>query len=226
VVFTATIVASPLQQTPGRAAYPRMAPVEQYLMARDAEISLARTAAPLPIASDATVMVLTRQGYATGSKGKNGFVCLVERSWQSNFDDPEFWNPKQRAPVCLNAPAVRSVLPSELKLAELALAGVTKDGILARMKESIAKKEFTGPEIGAMSYMLSKDQYLNDHDGHWHPHLMFYMPGEMNPSVWGADLPSGSIVYGGGRDLPGGGRLPWTIFFVPVPKWSDGTPAS
>jgi hypothetical protein len=55
--------------------------------------------------------------------------------------------------------------------------------------------------------------------------LMFYMPGEMNPSVWGANLPAGSAVFGGGEDLPGGGRMPWTLFFVPVPSWSDGTPA-
>jgi hypothetical protein len=76
-----------------------------------------------------------------------------------------------------------------------------------------------------MSYMMSKSQYLNDKSPHWHPHLMFYMPGEMNASVWGANLPAGSAVFGGGEDLPGDGRMPWTIFFVPVPSWSDGTPA-
>jgi hypothetical protein len=93
------------------------------------------------------------------------------------------------------------------------------------MKESIARKEFGAPEIGSMSYMMSKSQYLTDDGPHWHPHLMFYMPGEMNPAVWGANLPAGSVVYGGGVDLPGGGRMPWTLFLVPVPRWSDGTPA-
>ena len=24
-------------------------------------------------------------------EGKNGFVCMVERSWMSAFDSPEFW---------------------------------------------------------------------------------------------------------------------------------------
>jgi hypothetical protein len=170
--------------------------------------------------------VLTRQGYQTAVEGKNGFVCLVDRSWSSPFDDPEFWNAKKRGPTCLNAPAARSALPVLYRLTELALAGLTKDAILARMKESIAKKEFDPPEIGSMSYMMSKSQYLSDDDPHhWHPHLMFYMPGEMDGSVWGANLPAGSAVFGGGADLPGGGRMPWTIFFVPVPKWSDGTPA-
>jgi hypothetical protein len=76
-----------------------------------------------------------------------------------------------------------------------------------------------------MSYIMSKQQYLNDGDGHWHPHLMFYMPGDMNAAAWGANLPSGSAAFGGGEDLPGGGRMPSTIFFVPVPMWSDGTVA-
>jgi hypothetical protein len=206
--------------------YPVMAPLDEYLIPdRDAEIALARSAAPPAISKEATVMVLTRRGYETAVEGKNGFVCLVDRSWQSNFDDPEYWNPKERSPVCLNAPAVRSALPVELRLTELALAGLSKDAILARMKESIAKREFGSPEVGSMSYMMSKGQYLNDGDAHWHPHLMFYVPGEMNSSVWGANLPAGSAVYGGGQDLPGGGRMPWTLFFVPVPRWSDGTPA-
>ena len=209
-----------------KATYPSMAPIEQYLIAdRDAEIALARTAAPAKISNDATVYVLTRGGYEKVVEGKNGFACLVDRAWQSNFDDPEFWNPKNRSPVCLNAPAVTSILPIQLKRTELALAGLGREQILERTKAAIAKKELGPPEMGAMSYMMSKQQYLNDGDGHWHPHLMFYMPGDMNASAWGANLPSGSAVYGGGEDLPGGGRLPSTIFFVPVPAWSDGTPA-
>jgi hypothetical protein len=211
---------------PKGADYTVMAPLEKYLIAdRDAEIALARSAAPQTISSDATVMVLTRHGYQTAVTGKNGFVCLVDRSWTSGFDDPGYWNPKIRGPVCLNAPAVRSALPVEFRLTELALAGLSKDAILARMKASIAKKEFGPPEVGSMSYMMSKRQYLTDADTHWHPHLMFYMPGEMNGSAWGANLPEGSVVFGGGQDLPGGGRMPWTLFFVPVPNWADGTPA-
>src|SRR5229473_1963761 len=61
--------------------YPKMAPVDQYLMVRNAEILLARSAAPDSISSDATVLILGRQGYETAVRGKNGFVCMVERSW-------------------------------------------------------------------------------------------------------------------------------------------------
>jgi hypothetical protein len=209
-----------------KGAYPNMAPLEQYLIAdREAEVVLARSAAPVKISNDATVYVLTRSGYEKVAEGKNGFVCLVDRSWQSGFDDPEFWNPKERAPVCLNAPAVNSILPIQFRRTGLALAGLGREQILERMKDAMAKKEFGPPEIGSMSYMMSKQQYLNDGATHWHPHLMFYMPGDMNASAWGANLPSGSAVFGGGEDLPGGGRLPSTIFFVPVPVWSDGTAA-
>jgi len=62
--------------------YPSMAPLDQYLIAdRDAEIALARSAAPGSISRDAEVMVLGRHGYETVVKGKNGFVCMVWRSW-------------------------------------------------------------------------------------------------------------------------------------------------
>ncbi|HEY2511448.1 MAG TPA: hypothetical protein VGI39_11355 [Polyangiaceae bacterium] len=207
-----------------KTAYPKMAPLEEYLMDRDAELALARSAAPAPTSSVATVLALTKTGYEKVAEGTNGFVCMVERSWFSPFDDAEFWNPKERSPVCLNPPAARSALPVSIKITELALAGLTTEQILARMKALVAQKAFPAPEVGSMSYMMSKQQYLSDAIGHAHPHLMFYVPGDMDASVWGANLPGASAVYGGGTELPGGGRLPWTLFFVPVATWSDGTP--
>src|SRR5258707_6351031 len=90
--------------------YPKMAPVDQYLMERNAEILLARSAAPDSISSDATILVLERQGYETAVRGKNGFVCMVERSWMAAFDSPEFLKPKVRGAECLNLQAARSIL--------------------------------------------------------------------------------------------------------------------
>lgn len=81
--------------------YSKMAPVDQYLMERNAEILVARSAAPDSISSDATILVLGRQGYETAVRGKNGFVCMVERSWMAAFDSPEFWNPKVKGAECL-----------------------------------------------------------------------------------------------------------------------------
>src|SRR5579863_10529368 len=91
-------------------AYAQMAPLDQYLSAsRNAEIELARSAAPPAISQRATILVLTRHGYDTAERGSNGFTCLVERSWTSPFDNAEFWNWKMRGPICYNAPASRTV---------------------------------------------------------------------------------------------------------------------
>jgi hypothetical protein len=223
-LFAAVLLATASSRAQAPAtSYAKMAPLEQYLIAdRNVEIALARSAAPPSISKDASVLVLTSRGYVMAAEGTNGFVCNVERAWQSSFDDPGFWNPRLRGPVCMNAAAVRSVLPSQQRLTELALSGLSREEILARIKDAIAKKEIGPPESGSMSYMMSKQQNLGDQNGHWHPHLMFYVPGAMNPAAWGANLPS-SPVFGGGQDLPGGGRMPWTIFFVPLSRWSDGT---
>jgi hypothetical protein len=217
--------ARPRAQAKG-ATYPNLAPPEQYLMAdRKAEMALARSAAPAAISSDATVLVLTRRGYETAVEGKSGFVCLVDRSWQAPFADPEFWNPKIRAPVCLNPQAARSVLPIQHKRTELALAGLSKLEIMTRITAAIDKKELGPPEIGAMSYMMSKQQYLGDEFQHFQPHVMFYVPSTIKGSDWGANL-SKSPVLLGPEQLPDGGREPVIIFVVPVTHWSDGTAAA
>src|SRR5246127_3461876 len=109
-----------------KTTYASLAPIEQYLMDRTAEIALARSAAPESISGDAGVLVLGRHGYETVAKGKNGFVCLVERSWMSPFDFAQFWNPKMRGPICFNPAAVRSILPLTFKRTELVLAGFSK----------------------------------------------------------------------------------------------------
>jgi hypothetical protein len=196
-----------------------MAPLDQYLIAdRDAEVSLARSAAPGEVARAADVMVLGSHGYETAAKGINGFVCLVVRAWAAPFDEPEFWNPKARTPHCFNAAAARSVLPAYLKRTELVLAGQTKDQVQERMKAAVAKKVFGVPETASMCYMLSKQGYLNDKDGHWHPHLMFFFPSTQAAASWGANLDNYSPVYAQKADPE-----PVITFFVPVVKWSDGT---
>jgi hypothetical protein len=200
-----------------KALYPAMAPVEQYRVASVAEeVALARSAANASVSGDAEVMVLGSRGYETAAKGKNGFVCLVERSWATNFDDPQFWNPKLRAPHCFNAAAARSVMPAYLKRTELVLSGVPKDQVEARMKEAVATKVIGVPEEGAMCYMMSKQGYLNDSAGHWHPHVMFFLP-TTEAAKWGANL-DGSPVY-----AAQGAPEPVTTFMVPVMTWSDGT---
>jgi hypothetical protein len=139
-----------------KTAYPSMAPLDEYLMERNAEIGLARSAAPESISKDAAVMVLGRHSYETAVEGKNGFVCIVERSWTAPIDNPEFWNPKGRAPICLNAAATRSYLPRTIKKTDLILAGRTKAQMIETIEAALDKGELPVIEPGAMCYMLSK----------------------------------------------------------------------
>jgi hypothetical protein len=201
-----------------------MAGIEQYLMDRDAEIALARSAAPPAISNDATVLVLGRNGYETAVEGKNGFVCNVDRSWMDQFENsPEFWNPRRRGPVCYNPPAARTVLPILLIRTRLALAGKSKAEMNEGMKAAIEKGELPALEPGGMAYMLSKQGFLNSKCGNCSPHLMFYVPVK-DAHTWGAGALS--------SDFPvllaphfNGAPEPVTEFIVPVSNWSDGTPA-
>ena len=233
---TFALVAVLCAARPGRAGdaktpYPSMAPLDQYLIAdRNAEIALARTAAPPSISRDAKVMVLGPQGYETAVEGKNGFVCMVERAWMNPFDSPEFWNPKNRSPICLNPPAARTVLPITLMRTKLVLAGKSKEEVKESIKAAIEKKELPALEAGAMSYMMSKDAYLTDLGSHNMAHLMFYMP---LGTVWGANLVDSSNHVS--EPFPGsplllaptykGNPEPMYMFLMGTAMWSDGTAA-
>jgi hypothetical protein len=218
-VFVLAVVLSagwPAKAQDAKTPYPSMAPVEQYLMERNAEVALAQSAAPESFSKDAEVMVLGRHGYEIAVKGKNGFVCMVERSWTAPINDPDFWNPKLRAPNCFNPPAARTYLPLIIKKTEWVLAGQSKAQMFDSLKAAFEKKELPAQEPGAMSYMLSKQGYLSDRDGHWHPHVMFFVS-PTDGATWGADLPRSPLVV---ADDPED-RL--TVILIPVAKWSDGT---
>jgi Putative zinc-finger len=202
--------------------YPSMASIEQYLMAdRNAEIAMARSAAPASISSDARILVLGWRGYETAIEGKSGFVCMVERSWTSPFNSAEFWNPKVRVPICFNPAAARSILPLTIKRTEMVLAGLSKAQMIDSIKAGFDNKELRAPGPGAMSYMMSRAGYLNDALGHYLPHLMFYFP-LTDKTSWGADLPGSPVTL---NPQFQGGPEPITEFVIPVGKWSDGTAA-
>jgi hypothetical protein len=206
----------PAKPTP----YGAMAPVAQYRIAnKDEEIALARSAAPPAISAAAEILVLGGHGYETAVRGTNGFVCFVERSWTAGFDDPEFWNPKLSAPNCFNPPAVRSVLPQYLRRTEWALAGVDRAQMIEKTRAAIASHAFTAPEPGSLSFMLSRHGYVNDQTaGPWLPHVMFFLP-HGQASAWAAGLEASPVL--GNEASP----LEPTVLFIPVRRWSDGSPA-
>lgn len=219
-VLAAVSSKSPAQSQAVKTAYPEMASVAQYRIARrEDEIALARSAAPASISGEARVLVLGSRGYETAVEGKNGFVCFVERSWAAGFEDPEFWNPKLRAPNCFNPTAARTELPRYVKRTEWVLAGATRQQLIEKTKVAVASHSFQPPEPGAFSFMLSKHGYLSDDAaGPWLPHVMFFLPhGEADN--WGANKEGSPII---GQDV---GEIESTVLFVPVRSWSDGSPA-
>ena len=180
LIFSLTVVCAGPGQTQAQVdkdKYPNMAPLDQYMTERDAEIALARTAAPEDISRDATVLVMGRHGYETAVEGKNGFVCLVERAWMAPFDNPEFWNSKNRSPDCYNPPAARTVLPLIKIRTEMVLAGLSKEQIIEKLKAAKAMKEIPPLEPGGMAYMMFKQAYLTDRVPHSLSHVMFFVPG-------------------------------------------------
>src|SRR5579859_3167916 len=132
--------------------YPELAPVDQYLMERNAEILLARSAAPDSISADATILILGRQGYETAVQGKNGFVCMVERGWMGMFDWPEFWNPKVRAADCLNPQAARSILPIADLRARMVMAGRSKAEVVSALKAAFQNKQLPNLRLGTAGH--------------------------------------------------------------------------
>jgi hypothetical protein len=212
VALGAAYQAMPQEAT---APYPNMAPIEQYLMDRTTEIALARSAAPESISREAEVMVLGRRSFETALKGKNGFVCIVERSWTS-APDPDSWNPKVRTPICYKAAAARSYLPRNIKRTDLILAGRTKGQTDETIVAAIDKKELPAMEPGAMGYMMSKQGYGGDSVEHWPPHLMFFYS-QTDPATWGAGLPDSPILAMSDT------LEHLTTFAVAVQRWSDGT---
>jgi hypothetical protein len=203
--------ARPIHAQNAKAPYPTMAPIAQYRMDRDAEIALARTAAPPAISRDAEILVLGAKNFETAVPGKNGFVCLVGRAFGGPLSNPEFWNPKNRSPICYNPPAARSLMPYAMKETGMALAGATKAQIIDAVKTAVARNELGVPAPGAMSYMMSREAYLTDRGGHNLAHVMF-------------ELPRDGVLMEDPDFFVSWDPAPVIEFNVPVGHWSDGTP--
>jgi hypothetical protein len=215
IVTLASLIAGPMAAQQSHDLSP-------YLIAdQAAEVALARSAAPKHVTDSAKVLVLTRTGYVEAARGRNGFTCLVMRSFLGGIDDPGYWSPKVRAPACFNPPASRTVLLETLKRAEWVMAGVSQKEIAARTDRAYASKQFPLPATGAMAYMLSPEQYLADQNPHWMPHVMFYYDRSLPAAAWGAGDMNAPIIDASF----GTPHSPVQTLFIPVRQWSNGTPA-
>lgn len=172
------IAAAAAAQAPAARAYP---PIADYLMPRDAEIAMARTAAPAVIAERASVKVLTRAGYEVASQGDNGAVCLVMRGFTAPTYTPAplrdlVYDPSVHAPICFAAPAARAVLPYYELRTRLALAGKTPDQIAEAVQVAYVKGELPRRDGATFAYMFSAHQHLGPGIGAWRPHMMVFVP--------------------------------------------------
>src|SRR4029077_9492548 len=165
------------------------------------------------ISRDAEILVLGQKNFETAVHGKNGYVCLVGRAFGGPLNNPEFWNPRNRSPICFNPPAARSLMPYAMKQTGMALAGASKAQIADAIRTAVAKKELGAPESGSMSYMMSKDAYLTDQGGHNLAHVMF-------------ELPRDGLLRDDPAFFVSWDPAPVIEFNVPVGQWSDGTSAT
>jgi hypothetical protein len=191
----------------GERAY---APFSEYEMPRDAEIALARSAAPEKVSAHATVKVLTSKGFEPAVKGDNGFTCVVLRSWSAAPDEKSTYYARIRSAICFDPVASRTVLPAEELRTKLGLEGKSPEQIAQEVATKYGRGQLPKMESVAFAYMWSADQDVGPGFGAWHPHMMIYAPYYEN-SMLGGNEP-------GGHSAPfvSAGGTPYSIAVIPV----------
>jgi hypothetical protein len=189
-------------------------PLRAYMMPRDAEIALAKTAAPSNITGTATVKVLTSSGYIVVSEGSNGFTCMVLRGFAAPTYTPApirniVYDPTVRAPICFNELATKMVLPYYELRANLAMHGKTPDQIAHEVQAAYDNGTLPKRTEVSFAYMWSAEQSLSSF-GHWHPHMMIFAPNYTNAMV--GNNPFGSPL----PQLTDDAGTPFSVVVVPV----------
>jgi hypothetical protein len=196
-------------QTTAHAQDRKYAPFSEYLMARESEIALARSAAPERISSRATMKVLTRDGYEVAVKGDNGFLCMVMRSWSAAPDPEATYYSKLRAPICFDPVAARTVAPAEELRTRLGLEGKPPEAIAHEVAVRYGLGQLPKMEGVAFAYMWSASQDTGPGFGAWHPHMMVYAPYYENAMLGGNE-------GGGHAPFVAGGGTPYSIVLIVV----------
>jgi len=181
--------------TPMSAQTPKNPPLSEYMMKRDAEISLAKSAAPASVSNRATIKVLTTSGFQVAREGDNGFVCIASRGWSAPTYSPAplrelVYDTKAIAPICFDPVAARTVMPYYELRSKLGMEGKTPDQIAAGVSTAYAKGELPKREGVSFAYMWSENQDLGGGAGHWHPHMMVFSPYYENSMLGGHEFGS------------------------------------
>jgi len=130
----ACLVLANFDAAAGWAQGPKYPPLSDYMMTQEAEVALARSAAPENVSAHATVKILTTSGYKVAAQGDNGFVCIVMRGWAAAISTTArerdvAYDAKVRAPHCFDPVASRTVLPLQELQAKLGMEGKGPDQI-------------------------------------------------------------------------------------------------
>jgi hypothetical protein len=190
-------------------------PLRDFMMPRDAEIGLARSAAPANISGRATIKALTPSGYQVVHEGDNGFVCVVMRGWTAPTYTPAqlrglVYDPSIHAPICFNPEAARTVLPYYELRSQLGMEGKSPDQIAAGVQAAYATGKLPRRDAVSFAYMWSAHQYLLPGVGAWHPHMMVFAPyyenAMLGDNAFGSPLPQVSDDAG----------TPFTVVVIPV----------
>jgi hypothetical protein len=190
-------------------------PLERYLMPQDAEIALARTAAPPNISDHATIKVLTKSGFTVARQGDNGNVCMVMRAFSApTYTPAQFrdlvYDPTVHAPICFTAPAAKTAMPYYEMRTNLAIEGKNADQIAAALKTAYAKGTLPRRDAVTFAYMWSAHQHLGPGIDAWHPHVMIFAPYYENTMVGGN--PFGSPF----PQVTDDAGTPFTVVVIPV----------
>jgi hypothetical protein len=189
--------------------------LSEYLMQQDEEVALAKSAAPSNISDQATIKVLTANGYKLIHEGENGFVCMVMRGWSApTYTPAQFrdlvYDPKVLAPICFDPLASRTVMPYYELRSKLGMENKTTDQIAQGIEAAYARGELPKREGVSFAYMWSADQNLASGVGHWHPHMMVFSPYYKNSmlgaNAFGSPLPAVSDDEG----------TPFAVVVIPV----------
>ena len=178
-----------------QSGHPAAPPLRDFLLPREAEIALARSAAPPSVTDRATIKILTESGYRVAQPGDNGFVCMVLRGWSAPTFTPGFvrdlvYEPRVQAPICFNPVAARTVLPYQELRAKLGMAGKSPDEIRDAVEAAYANGAIPAIDGIGFAYMWSADQFLAPPIGAWRPHVMVYTPYYSNAMLGGHSFDS------------------------------------
>ena len=209
------LLAASLDAAAIQAQAPKYPPIEQYLMPRDAEIELAKSAAPPSVADHATIKVLTKSGFVVAHEGDNGAVCMVMRGFSApTYTPAQFRNlvydPTVHAPICFTAPAALTAMPYYELRTRLAMEGKRPDQIAESLQSAYVRGELPRRDTVTFAYMWSGHQHLGPGIGAWRPHMMVFAPYYDNSMVGGNEF--GSPL----PQLSDDAGTPFSVVVIPV----------